>query len=147
MERVAIAEGSAAPLSRRQAQAEPNPKPLLQRQLDFSHIVFQNCVKTPLIRAPGDLFERKADSPSYCFFEKVVRKRRASRAGFCGPKSGARDAAAQASANAAHLPSSYHAALAGSGSGFDFWSPGSRTNGIRLPSSVRGRSPQRWPCR
>ena len=51
------------------------------------------CVKTvsePLGLGPLEIcFERKADSPSYCFFEKVVRKRRARRPGFCAPKAGA----------------------------------------------------------
>src|SRR5437879_9819932 len=30
----------------------------------------QNCVRTPPIRGIGDMLERRADSPSYCFFEK-----------------------------------------------------------------------------
>jgi len=34
-------------------------------------------------------FERRADSPSCCFFEKVVRKSRAKRPGFGAPKAGA----------------------------------------------------------
>jgi hypothetical protein len=41
----------------------------------------RGCVKTvsePLGLEPIEIcFERKADSPSYCFFEKVIRKRRA----------------------------------------------------------------------
>jgi hypothetical protein len=49
----------------------------------------QNCVKTPVIGPPGDLFERRSDSPSHCFFEKVIRKRRAFRGGFSAPKAGA----------------------------------------------------------
>lgn len=31
-------------------------------------------------------FERKADSPSFCFFGKAVRKRRAVRPGSCAPR-------------------------------------------------------------
>ena len=51
------------------------------------------CVKTvsePLELGPLEIcFERRADSPSYCFFEKFVRKRRANRPGFRAPKGGA----------------------------------------------------------
>jgi hypothetical protein len=29
--------------------------------------LYRNCVKTPSVYGSGVLFERKADSPSYCF--------------------------------------------------------------------------------
>ena len=51
------------------------------------------CVRTvsePLRLGPLEIcFERRADSPSCCFFEKAVRKRRAFRPGFRAPKAGA----------------------------------------------------------
>jgi uncharacterized membrane protein len=50
-------------------------------------------------------------------------------------------------AQAAHAAYLFHAALAGSGPILGVRSPARRTNGIGLPSSVRGRMPCRWPCR
>ena len=52
------------------------------------HIACVKTVSEPLeLEVMGICFERKADSPSCCFFEKVVRKRRANRPGYCAPKS------------------------------------------------------------
>jgi len=54
------------------------------------HIACVKTVSEPLeLEVMGICFERKADSPSCCFFEKVVRKRRANRPGYCAPKAGA----------------------------------------------------------
>jgi Kef-type K+ transport system membrane component KefB len=44
--------------------------------------LYRNCVKTPSIRCTGALLERKADSPSCCFFERSSeREERLERAG------------------------------------------------------------------
>ena|GEM_PF-5095022 len=45
-----------------------------------------NGVRTLRMKSEEMSFERKADSPSYCFSEKVVRKRRANRPGFRAPE-------------------------------------------------------------
>jgi len=67
-----------------------NVEPGANRGVLLVHITCVKTVSEPLGLGPMEIcFERKADSPSYCFFEEAVRKRRAFRAGVCAPKVGA----------------------------------------------------------
>jgi len=53
------------------------------------HITCVRTVSEPLrMKVLEICFERKADSPSCCFFGKAVSKRRAFRPGVCAPKAG-----------------------------------------------------------
>jgi len=65
-------------------------KPIRTSTCCWEHIACVKTVSEPLELVVTEIcLERKADSPSYCFFEEVVRKRRAFRAGFRAPKAGA----------------------------------------------------------